>query len=243
MNQMTESTVTLILLNCKREANVRDLVSRYCNMNVVGEVIVWSSPPGNFVSSHPKVKTATCSPDWGMFPRYMVATLAANRAVLALDDDLFLPSDSIEALLAQWKLFPEVVHGISGRHPDKFGKYGTCNLPEVEVIVGRCGLFARRLASVALEALDDPQWDTLWSEAVLLNVRTSQIEDMVLSYAAIAQSRRLNRVSRLPFTELPAPAAICSNPNHYVYRNIGMQFCRRFFGIEKFASLHQSQPQ
>ncbi len=76
MNEINK--VSVVLLNCKREDNVRYLVDAYSDMEVVDELIVWSSPPGDFRSKKAKVKTATCTPDWGMFPRYLVSMMAAS---------------------------------------------------------------------------------------------------------------------------------------------------------------------
>jgi hypothetical protein len=233
--------VTIVLLNCRRAENVDRLVRLYSEMDAVGGVIVWSTAPGDFRFDHPKVRTASCHQEWGMYPRYLMALMSETDAVLAVDDDLFLPEPTILALLEHWRAKPEVVHGLHGRGPNESGNYSAgpdgcwsgCSDAEVEIVCGRAALFHRCIVPFVFLELMNPKWPQVYAKAMELGVNPTQIEDMILSYCSLSRGGALNHVYRLPHDELPNPHAICSRANHYTYRNIGMKFCREYFKIEQ----------
>jgi hypothetical protein len=241
---MSSNQISVVLLSCKRDENVRILSERYSSMEIVSDLIIWSSPPGDFRMTHPKVRCATCSPDWGMVPRYMVSTMAKSMAVMAVDDDLFVPEETISILLGRLNDDERIVHGLHGRGPNAGGNYSAGAKGEwsggsdadVEIVCGRVAMFSRGLAHDAVSNFMLPEMAPMYDEADRLGVYPSQIEDMLLSYSAMARSGRLNRVYKLTHEELPCHDAICSKPNHYTYRNFGMKFLRNHFGIDQILS-------
>lgn len=229
--------LTVGILNCKRQAHVVELVKRYSAMPIVSRVTVWSSPPGDFrISDNPKVLTATCAPDWGMYARFQSVLNAPTEWVMTVDDDLFVPETAIKTMLdARMKDSAKLVSGLCGRRPSIDQRFAVrCDHTDAdcEIIVGRCMVFHVSLLGRFFEVVRNPDWEKLYERGRQMNAHRllTNIEDMIMSYMAMDGARgRLNRIHQVDCQEFDAPHATWNMPNFFPYRQAAMSFCQQFF--------------
>jgi hypothetical protein len=227
--------LTIGILNCKRQANVTELVRRYSAMPVVSRITVWSSPPGDFrVGDNPKLLTATCAPDWGMYARFQSVLNAPTEFVMTVDDDLFVPEDSILAMLdARMEDKDNRISGLFGRRPgidQRFAVRHDLMDTECEIVVARVMLFHVSLIPRFFDVVRDPCWQQLYAQGRASGwEKVTNIEDIIMSYTTMRDTGRLNQIHKLDCLELDAPHAIWQMPNFFQYRQAGMTFCQRLF--------------
>lgn len=196
--------ITGVILNWKRPVNVARIVDGWRAGGIVTEAIVWNNNADVPLPKMNGAKVINVAQDLGLYTRFAAACLATNDGVLIQDDDLELPTDSLARLYDAWQHEPDILHGIFGRAPKPDGSYarninGNAAVP---IVLTRVLLAHRRYAAKFFEVA--PRFAD--------RQRTSQPfgngEDIVFSYVARQASGRLNRVHKLPVTELPAPHSI-----------------------------------
>lgn len=227
--------LTIGILNCKRQNNVVTLVNRYSAMPIVSRVTVWSSPPGDFrVSDNPKLLTATCAPDWGMYARFQSVLNAPTEWVMTVDDDLFIPEESIKVMLdARMKDKDKRISGMFGRRPSQdngFAVFKDLVDEDCEIVVARVMVFHVSLIGKFFDVVRDPRWQELYAKGRANGwTKTTNIEDIIMSYTAMRDTGRLNQIHKVPHQEFDAPEPIWKMPNFFPYRQAGLTFTQQFF--------------
>lgn len=196
--------ITGVLLNWKRPQNVRRIVAGWRASGIVNEAIVWNNNAAAPLAPLPEAKVINAAQDLGLYTRFAAACLARSPCILIQDDDLELPPASLAALYAAWQADPDVLHGVFGRAPKRDGSYarniqGNADAP---VILTRVLLAHRRYVADFFDVA--PEFDAIQREGKPVG----NGEDILFSYTAMRYTGRLNRVHRLPVTELPAPHSI-----------------------------------
>jgi hypothetical protein len=155
--------------------------------------------------------------------RFASCLFAKNDAILIQDEDLWLPTETIDALYAEWRKQPECIHGLDGRTPGPGGQYvygrtiGTC-----PIVLTRAMVFATHYA------------ESFWTDARPFRAMLAEGnppgngEDIVFSYCVRKRSGKMNVVHDLPFTELPDTDAIHSRPGHIEHRTRIVQACEEW---------------
>ena len=196
-------TLTGVLLNWKRPANVARILSGWQAGTIVTEAIVWNNNPAA-TFSHPWANVVNASQDLGLYTRFAAACLAKNDCVLIQDDDLELPAESLLTLVDAWRSDPEILHGVFGRAPKPDGSYarniGGDN--EAPIVLTRALVSHRRYCARFFQVA--PTFDAVQREGR----PAGNGEDIVFSYVVRQASGRLNQVHRVAVNELPAPNSI-----------------------------------
>ena len=213
--------ITVVLMNWKRPANVRQILARLSEVDAVSEVLIWNNnlqcAPSSFMTHSPKVTLIDSTRDMSLFTRFAAATLAANECILYHDDDVLLPRETIDGLFSAYSRASDRIHGLYGRRRtaagDRYGvglKRGSC-----PIILTTAMMAHRRYAAMALAMREHPVIGPL----LLEGKPYGNGEDMVISYVAMKASGQLNLAHELTVQKLPHEHAICRRwPNHFNYR-------------------------
>jgi len=206
--------VSAMIMHWARPANLQKIVHDWMLNPLINEYIVFSNT-GEMPSLPAAVVQITANKDLGMRSRYLAALVARNRCVLIQDDDLLLPTTTINSLVKHWQYKPESIHGIFGRNPKEDGGYAhriDRKEAKVDVVLTRALVTDRVNASRFFEHENSfPLLDR--------GQPVGNGEDIVLSYVAKAYSGQQNEVHALIFKELPAPKSIHQRiPGHWDHR-------------------------
>jgi len=151
---MGEAKITAILLNYKREQNLREILQALGETGLVPEVIVWNNNPATRLRGGAAVKVINAAHNFKAYARYAAAFLAANDLILFQDDDLVLRPDDLAALHRQLTDDPGRICGIAGRNLTDGAYSQEPAFGEVDIVLGRFMLFSKQLlASVYGEML------------------------------------------------------------------------------------------
>jgi hypothetical protein len=196
--------ITGVILNWKRPANVQRIVEGWLAGGLVTEAIVWNNNASAPLESIDGAKVVNAGQDLGLYTRFAAACLAQHECILLQDDDLELPPTSLAALHAAWQADPAVLHGVFGRAPRADGSYARHVLGDmhVPIVLTRVLLADRRYAASFFDVAAG--FASIQREAR----PQGNGEDILFSYTARRISGRLNRVHRVPVTELPSPDSI-----------------------------------
>lgn len=226
--------LTVVLLNWARPENVLRNIGMYAGFSIVKQVICFNNgAPLACDKLPPKAVLIEASQDVGLYSRFAAASLATTEAVLHTDDDLFVPEPTLSHLYHSWLQRPGNCHGLYGRSVhqgydprDAFG--------EVEVVLTRALVCSRRISVAASHAT--PRFEDLACEPV------GNGEDIILSFAAMADSRQPNRSYPLPHVNYPgfggkddaakSTAIHLRWPGHRAHRGRVVERCREVFGLK-----------
>lgn len=217
--------ISSMLLNWKRPANSRQIISGWEQSSLITEVFVWNNDIATSVRTlNASALTVDASANAGVYPRFLLPCLATNECVLIQDDDLLIPEDTIARLYCHWKRDPYVIHGIFGRNRRSDGTYGAAVLGDREapVILTRIAMLHRMYFSLFWSCVND------FRAIQRAAIPKGNGEDIIMSYVVRRHSGRLNKVHRLKVIELPAPYAICDLETHYLHRTRLMHFCEQW---------------
>jgi hypothetical protein len=219
--------ITVIILNWARPQNTVANLNRYASYRLVSQILCFNNGPSlrRFGPLPQKCVLVEASRDLGLYSRFAAASLAKTDAVLHTDDDIFVPEATVEALYKFWRGAPHCCHGLFGRSVRPV--YQTNNVfGPVEVVLTRALICSRMTNNWALSAVH--LFDDLRSEP------HGNGEDIILSFAAMALSRTLNFVHRLPSQDYPdyTENAIHRRcPNHLQHRQSVASRCRQVFSL------------
>ena len=221
--------ITAVILNWKRPEGVKQICRHLNNHDLIGEIIVWNNNAEIFVEPEAeKVKVINCSHDFGLFTRFAAASLAKHECILFHDDDILAPEETLKVLYEKWQKKPGVCHSPFGRNP-KNGEYSmNSQFGPVEIMLTRYVLVHREVAVYALSKT--PEF------ADLPGVPVGNGEDMILSYAAIDHSGKLNMAYRMETEDLYEEDEHAINtrfPGHIEHRTKIIQRCKDVFRQKK----------
>jgi hypothetical protein len=221
--------ITFVILNWRRRANVDAILASLDGIDSVTERIVWNNNPNVTYSNQGSV-VINSGRNFGFDARYAVATMARNDCVLFADDDLRLPSATIEALHEGWLSEPEIVHGLYPRVARADGSYARWLDEEpgyagcrAIILAGRVTMFSRALLPAFFQARRVPAVQALRDRYEARGMAPNNGDDLLMSYAAYWQAGRLNRAHKLAVSELPAPHASSAQPTHEPFRDALMR--------------------
>lgn len=208
--------LTMIMPSWKRPDQAAAIIRQQRQYEVISRVICWNNNPEVHLQIE-GCECINCDRDQTLYTRFTAAALAATDAVLLQDDDLVVPESTIDTLYEHWRAEPGVIHGTQGRcltggvyrAHDKFGA--------VDVVLTRCLIIHRDLC---LEAL------RYWP---FFRHLAGDGEDIVLSAAAYARTRRPHRAYDLAYKNLPEPHALSRKPDHIRNRTAFARRCTEVF--------------
>lgn len=103
VDHSVEYKITMTIANYARSKNVKRILNRIKNYDIVDEIIVWDNsldPNQAIVFNHSKVSIVRQPMEtWGMLGRFKIALMARNDLVLVHDDDLIVHESAIEKLV------------------------------------------------------------------------------------------------------------------------------------------------
>jgi hypothetical protein len=182
--------LTVVMLNWARPRSALKNLRAYSSYAIVKNVMCFNNgAPLPRAGLSPKTVIVESSENLGVYPRMAVASLATTDAIFHTDDDLLLPERSLAALYAYWRAAKANCHGLYGRIAYPTYRFGNVYGP-VEVLLTRALLCSRRVNNLALSSID-------CFEDLRAKPRGNG-EDIIISFASMAASRRLNVAYPLP---------------------------------------------
>jgi len=227
--------ISSVVLNWKRPANVLKIAAGWRDSNLVSDPIVFCNAAGERYRIPPGGVTGCrmieAREDFGLYTRFAAACLVKCECVLIQDDDLIVPESTLGSLFAAWQAEPERLHGIFGRGPDASGAYARQfrGRHDVPIVLTRALLMRREYAWKFFAAAEH-------FAAIQRDGRpVGNGEDIILSYAAMAESGKMNRIHDLPIVELPAVDAIHARNwgQHVAHRTRLMRACEHWLKTKR----------
>lgn len=222
VNDVVEDRASIVMLNWKRPDNVRKLANYYSSIDLIGEIfIVDNNPESEFSIQCDKVSVIQSPKDLGLFSRFAIGALASDSAVFLLDDDLYLPENTLRELFSKWKTQPNVLHGIFGRNstPEGYSR---------KAVHGNCEIVLTRAVLTTPEVCGHAVSYSHQFHRELLGEPKGNGEDILLSYIALSRSGESNRAHKLPYKNLSDVDSIHRRvSNHYAHRSAVVKWCRK----------------
>jgi len=217
--------LSLILLNWKRTNELKKIVKEYHKYDLVGEIIIWNNNPDIHLElNYEKTRIINSSEDFGLFTRFAAASLSKYPCILYHDDDIIAPYETIKTLFYNWNNKPNICHSAFGRNP-KGGKYSMdTRFGPVEIMLTRFVMVHRSICVHALSKT--PKFTDIPGKP------EGNGEDIILSYAAIDLSGKLNRAYELETKDLIQDDEYAINkrfPEHIAHRTKIIKRCRQVF--------------
>lgn len=224
-----ERQISVVILNWKRPDGVKKICKYLNNESLISEIIVWNNNPKmNINFDGFKTKTINCSVDFGLFTRFAAASLAKNECILFHDDDILAPPDTLKFLFDKWNKEPTICHTAFGRNP-KDNEYSmNTQFGTVEIVLTRFVIVHRIICVHALSKI--PEFSDIPGKPV------GNGEDIILSYAAIDYSGKLNRAYKLETEDLykdDEHAISTRFSNHITHRTKVIERCKAVFTPNK----------
>lgn len=187
--------ITAVLLNWKRPDGVKKICDHLLESELTGEIIIWNNNAEiSFSYMHEKVRIINCSEDFGLFTRFAAASLAKYPCILYHDDDIVAPEATLKELYNNWMKQPYSCHTAFGRNP-KNGNYSkNTQYGPVEISLTRYILVHRAVCVHALSKI--PLFEDI------KGIPVGNGEDIILSYAAMDYSGKLNKAYKLETQDL-----------------------------------------
>ena len=217
--------LTIVTLNFARPQSLVHNLQVYSGYGLVDRIICFNNGPLiDPAQAPPKCLLVQSSNNLGLYPRFSVGALARTQAVLHTDDDILLPEETVIALYKFWQSAPDCCHGLHGRTARPSYQFGNV-FGQVEIVLTRALLCSRKINNAALAA-------TVYFDD-LLGVPPGNGEDIILSFAAMALSRRLNNAYLMPTMEhlVDPHTAIHRWPGHLSHRKSVVDRCRQVFNV------------
>lgn len=217
--------VSAVILNWKRPDGVREICKELNSYALIEEIIVWNNNPEiNLSLEEKKVRVINCSHDFGLFTRFAAASLAKHECILFHDDDVMGTESTLNELYQNWGRNPFSCHTMFGRNP-KNGEYSlNSHYGQVQIVLTRYVMVHRKVAVHALTKI--PEF------ADIPGVPVGNGEDIILSYAAIDYSGKLNRSYRMKMEDLDLEKEFAISrrfPGHIEHRSKIIQRCKMVF--------------
>ena len=177
-------TITVFLVNYRRQQNLKQIVSSIRANKYVEEIVIFNNDPDVKVRIE-GVTVINSGKNWRCWVKYIFTQLIKTKWVLIIDDDISLEQNTVEWFLENAKRDEEGIYGFFGMNLNK-GSYSkgdrvdTKNVREltkVDVLLGRiifCKTSKLAMASYHRSRIPDYQ-----SKEYLFN----ESEDIVLSMA------------------------------------------------------------
>jgi hypothetical protein len=225
-----KNKVSLILLNWKRTEELKSIVKKYSGYDLVGEILVWNNNPEiHLTIDSEKTRIINTSEDFGLFTRFAAAALAKYPCILYHDDDIIAPEETLNTLYEKWKLSPFNCHSATyGRNP-KNGEYSlNSHYGNVEIMLTRYTMTHRKLCVHALSKI--PEFYDIPGKPF------GNGEDIILSYAAMEFSGKLNRAYPLKTENLAEDDENAINkryPEHQKHRTQVIHRSKKVFNYSK----------
>ena len=221
--------ITAVILNWKRPEGVQTICKQLNRYDLIGEIIVWNNNPDMKQEFNlEKVSVINCSRDFGLYTRFAAASLAKNKCILFHDDDILAAESTLIQLYGKWKDNPYSCQTMFGRNP-KHGEYSmNTQYGPVEIVLTRYVMVHRDVAVYALSKT--PQFSDLPGKPM------GNGEDIILSYAAIDYSGKLNQAYKMETTDLIEDDEHAINTRfagHIKHRTKIIQRCKNVFRQKK----------
>jgi hypothetical protein len=219
--------LTVIMLNWARPNFALRNMHLYASYKLVKHIVCFNNG-APFVD--PKDLPRKCvlveaSADLGLTSRLAAASLASTEAVFHTDDDIAVPESTVQALYQSWTKGKLSCHGLYGRTAYPTYRYGNV-FGMVEVVLTRAVVCSVRVNNLALSVTD------LFND--LSGKPRGNGEDIILSFAGLAASRKPNIAYPLTAMNYPACDGVAIHKRwagHLEHRGRVVSRCREvFFG-------------
>lgn len=219
--------ITIVMLNWARPDCALMNISRYAVYGIVERIICFNNGPSlNMGRNRPKkCILVEASEDMGLYPRFAMAALARTEAIFHTDDDLAVPEATLQTLYSYWLQAPHSCHGLYGRPARPHYRQSNIFGP-VEVVLTRAMLCSRHANNAALAGTH------LFED--LPGVPRGNGEDIILSFASMAITRRYNAAYKLPAKDYPVSPSTAIHrrwPDHLKHRQRVVARCRSVFSF------------
>lgn len=226
--------LTVVTLNWRRPEYTWKNLVEYSAYSVVRQILCFNNgPPLSPPSRLPKkCVLIQATEDLGLYTRLATGALARTEAILHTDDDILLPELTVKALYSSWQHQRKSCHGLYGRRINQ-GYEPSNAYGSVEVVLTRavvCSRIVNNFALAASAAFGDRH-----------SIPYGNGEDIILSFAAMSHSKRLNMAYRLPSQDHPgcrepgvgldSTAIHLRWPGHFAHRNKIVSLCKEFFSL------------
>ena len=210
LHNATRNSLTLILLNWKRPANVRRIVRAYICFSRIDEIIIWNNNPATKLRlgiRDEKIKYFE-SHNHFTVSRYAATLFSRNEDILFHDDDLIFTEQQIERLFDVHLAYPKCIIGCFGRNLENGAYIKKYFFGKVDIILGRIMLFRRELVANFIKNCPPYSGD---------------LEDDILF--CLSQKRKHVAVNTGAVQELPRKYALSARPYHTRRRQEMVDYC------------------
>ena len=217
--------LTIVTLNYARPDSLIENLHAYASYGLVDRVICFNNGrPLKAPLLPKKCLLVQASENVGLYPRFAMGALARTQAVFHTDDDIQIPEQTLHSLYVCWQSAQDSCHGLHGRVARPTYQLGNV-FGNVEVVLTRAVLCSRRVNNAALSA-------TIYFDD-LVGKPAGNGEDIILSFASMATSRRLNFAYALPARDhkVDPSTAIHSWTGHVKHRQAVVSRCRQVFSL------------
>jgi hypothetical protein len=141
-----------VVLSWKRPHNIPIIVEALHAIPHIREIIVWNNDPEVTVDA-PGALVFNAPKNYGCFPRYCVAPLAAYDNLWFQDDDICVHTDQFELVRRHYMEDRRRIYGLRGRMVEN-GRYVAADVyGEVDIVIGQTMMFHRSLLGAVFRAV------------------------------------------------------------------------------------------
>jgi|SRR5664279_3512908 len=217
--------LTVVMLNWARPYYALRNIHLYASYSLVKHVLCFNNGAPLVHSSQlpKKCVLVESSANMGVTSRLAIASLASTEAIFHTDDDLAVPENTMRVLYDRWTNAKSSCHGIYGRVAYPTYKFGNVFGP-VEVVLTRAVVCSLRVNNLALSVTD------LFND--LPAKPKGNGEDIILSFAALAASKKANAAYPLKATNYPGCDDVAIHKmwsGHLDHRTRVVTRCREIF--------------
>jgi len=217
--------LTVVMLNWARPKYALRNMQLYASYSFVKHILCFNNGAPLIPAKHlpKKCVLVESSSDLGVTSRLAAASLASTEALFHTDDDIAVPEKTLRALYDSWTRSRFSCHGLYGRIAYPTYRYGNVYGP-VEVVLTRAVVCSIRVNNLALSVTD------LFSD--LHSKPRGNGEDIILSFAALAASRKANVAYPFSATNYPSCDDVAIHKRwagHLEHRGRVVSRCREIF--------------
>lgn len=210
--------LSVVVRNWQRPANLAELILPALERaDFIDEIIISHGRADTEFAyeaaerpASPRVKIthrqdAALNAKYGLARGFFAAREARNPAVLMLDDDVLVPTETLADLLAAWQRAPEVMHGLVGRNPTANLTYdwNVAVRGAATIVLVKCCVMSRDLAVAACDQMESERKLARMVAAMSKYTPRWNGEEIFASLLAIKLSGELNQAHALDWSELP----------------------------------------
>jgi hypothetical protein len=204
-----------VVLSWKRPHNIPIIVEALHAIPHIREIIVWNNDPEVTVDA-PGALVFNAPKNYGCFPRYCVAPLAAYDNLWFQDDDICVHADQFELVRRRYVEDGGRIYGFRGRVIEN-GRYVMADVyGEVDIVIGQTMMFHRSLLSAVFR---------------VIGKLPPIVEDDIAFCLSVGRKHYAVHAGTLHNLGMEDAVALHTRPGHAQRRQAAVDLYTRFFAV------------